>query len=166
MSVSDFAGHSAVLHAMTVDFVRAVPDDRWHFRPVPPATARPAPGRIGDGFGSMAQQVRHLVNVRGVYNDALTRGAVDWSRVHEHYGGSLDRSALLDALEAQQERLVGLLAAVDPGVAIDWGGFTYTFDLFAGEFVQHESIHHGQWSLYAALGGFDEPASWRDSWGL
>jgi len=28
------------------------------------------------------------------------------------------------------------------------------------------AIHHGQWSIYAALAGFDTPLSWRTSWGL
>jgi hypothetical protein len=32
--------------------------------------------------------------------------------------------------------------------------------------VQHEAIHHGQWSVYASLAGFDTPVSWRTSWGL
>ena len=50
--------------------------------------------------------------------------------------------------------------------AIDWDGTWFTFGLFAWEFVQHEAIHHGQWSIYAALAGFDTPLSWRTSWGL
>jgi hypothetical protein len=38
--------------------------------------------------------------------------------------------------------------------------------MFTWEFVQHEAIHHGQWSIYASLAGFDTPLSWRVSWGL
>ena len=38
--------------------------------------------------------------------------------------------------------------------------------LFTWEFVQHEAIHHGQWSIYASLAGFDTPLSWRTSWGM
>jgi hypothetical protein len=38
--------------------------------------------------------------------------------------------------------------------------------MFTWEFVQHEAIHHGQWSIYASLAGFDTPLSWRASWGL
>lgn len=28
------------------------------------------------------------------------------------------------------------------------------------------TIHHGQWSLYAAFGGFETPPSWKLNWGL
>jgi hypothetical protein len=43
---------------------------------------------------------------------------------------------------------------------------SFTFALFTWEFVQHEAIHHGQWSIYASLAGFETPLSWRASWGL
>jgi hypothetical protein len=33
-------------------------------------------------------------------------------------------------------------------------------------YVQHEAIHHGQWSLYAAQGGHATPDLWRLQWGL
>lgn len=58
------------------------------------------------------------------------------------------------------------LETVDVGATIDWDGTPFTFADFTWEFVQHEAIHHGQWSLYAALAGFDTPHSWRSSWGL
>jgi hypothetical protein len=32
--------------------------------------------------------------------------------------------------------------------------------------IQHEAIHHGQWSVYASLAGFETPLSWRNEWGL
>ncbi len=37
---------------------------------------------------------------------------------------------------------------------------------FLNVILQHEAIHHGQWSLYAALGGFETPPSWKMNWGL
>src|SRR5438034_3791842 len=33
MLIDDFARYSRVLHRLTVDFVRAVPDDKWDFMP-------------------------------------------------------------------------------------------------------------------------------------
>ena len=167
-ATSDFAQYSRVLHAMTTDFVRSVPGDKWDFTPVPPGRSGrpPAEGHLGDGLAPFSKQVRHVVCVRGVYNDALATGAVDWSRKHEQYTGPLEREPLLDALEQKQQRLLSLLEAVDPEVSIDWGGFPFSLTMFAGELVQHESIHHGQWSVYAALGDFDTPLSWRQSWGL
>ena len=76
------------------------------------------------------------------------------------------RAALLEALDEKQQQLLALLETVDITASIDWDGTPFTFAIFTWEFVQHEAIHHGQWSLYACLAGFDTPLSWRRSWGL
>ncbi|GAA4352632.1 hypothetical protein GCM10023087_21050 [Microbacterium rhizosphaerae] len=168
MFVDDFAQHSKVLHIMTADFARAVPDERWDFTPVPPGSSGrpPAASRLGDGFGPFSKQLRHVVCVRGVHNDALATGKLDWSKKHEHYTGPLEREPLLDALEHEQQELLSLLAEAHPEITIDWDGFPFSLAMFAGDFVQHEAIHHGQWSVYAAVAGFDTPLSWRQSWKL
>jgi uncharacterized damage-inducible protein DinB len=168
MSIDDFVRYSQVLHALTVDFVRAVPDDKWDFTPDPPGKrgrAR-APHRIGDGFAPFCKQLRHVVCVRGVYTAALAAGKVDWTRKHEHYAGPLTRDALLAALDDKQRQLLATLETVEMDAPIDWNGILFSFALFTWEFVQHEAIHHGQWAVYASLAGFDTPLSWRRSWGL
>jgi len=107
-----------------------------------------------------------VVCVRGVYAAALTTGKVDWTRKHDHYAGPLTREALLAALDGKQRDLLARLETVDIDTSIDWDGTPFTFALFTWEFVQHEAIHHGQWSIYASLAGFETPLSWRASWGL
>jgi hypothetical protein len=119
-----------------------------------------------DGFAPFCKQLRHVVCVRGVYNDALATKKVDWTRKHEYYVGPLTREELLAALDEKQRKLLATLKTVDRDALIDWNGTPFTFALFTGEFVQHEAIHHGQWSLYASLAGFETPISWRASWGL
>ena len=168
MSIDEFVQYSKVLHRLTSDFVRAVPEDKWDFTPDAPGKPGriPSPRRIGDGFAPFCKQVRHVVCVRGVYNSALTARKVDWTRKHEHYSGPLTRGALLAALDDKQEQLLATLATVDIEAPIDWDGAPFTFALFTWEFVQHEAIHHGQWSIYASIAGFDTPLSWRTSWGL
>jgi hypothetical protein len=168
VSPDDFARYSTVLHDMTLDFVRAVPDDRWDFTPDPPGRPGRAPAahRIGEGFAPFSKSLRHVICVRGVYNAALATGHVDWTRKHEHYSGPLTREALLAGLEDKQRELLDVLGAVDVSAPIDWDGTPFSFALFTWEFVQHEAIHHGQWSIYASLAGFDTPLSWRTSWGL
>ena len=156
MSIDDFVRYSKVLHALTVNFVRAVPDDKWDF----------TPDRAGDGFAPFCKQFRHVVCARGVYNAALATRKVDWTRKHEHYAGPLTREALLSALDDKQQGLLATLETVDVEAPIDWNGTAFTFALFTWEFVQHEAIHHGQWSVYASLAEFDTPLSWRTSWGL
>lgn len=62
-----------------------------------------------------------------------------------------------------------MFAAADPNCQIlRTGRVTHreSFALFTWEFVQHEALHHGQWSIYASLAGFDTPSNWRESWGL
>ncbi|MBD3942691.1 DinB family protein [Microbacterium sp. NEAU-LLC] len=168
MTVQDFARYSEVLHDMTQEFARAVPDDAWDFTPVPARTTTepPTQDRPTAQFAPFSKQLRHVVCVRGVYNAALTTSAVDWSRKHEHYTGPLTRDALIAGLADQQRRLIALLDGIHPDIVLDWDGSPFTFGLFAGEFVQHEALHHGQWSVYAALAGFDTPTGWRESWGL
>lgn len=168
MLLDDFIRHCNVLHRLTADFVREVPDDKWDFTPDPPGNSSraPAPHRIGYGFAPFCKQLRHVVCVRGVYNAALATKKVDWTRKHQHYAGPLTRDALLTALDDMQRKLLTTLETVDTAVTIDWDGTPFTFALFTWEFVQHEAIHHGQWSVYAALAGFDTPISWRTSWGL
>ena len=167
MSLDDFVRYSIVLHRLTLDFVKAVPEEKWDFTPDPPRSGRePAPHRLGDGFAPFCKQVRHVICVRGVYNAALASGKVDWARKHEHYSGPLTRVALLEALEDKQQSLLSILRTVDIDASVDWDGTPFSFAVFTWEFVQHEAIHHGQWSLYASLAGFETPLSWRRSWGL
>jgi hypothetical protein len=168
MLIDDFVRYSTVLHGLTTDFVRAVPEDKWDFTPDPPGRSGrpPAPHRIGEGFAPFCKQVRHIVCVRGVYNAALASRTVDWTRKHDHYDGQLTREALLAALDDTLRHLLAILESVDIEARIDWGGTPFTFALFSWEWVQHEAIHHGQWSIYASLAGFETPLSWRASWGL
>jgi hypothetical protein len=168
MSRDEFARYAKVLHRLTTDFVRAVPDDKWDFTPDPPGgpDRAPPPHRIGAGFAPFSKQLRHLVCVRGVYNAALKTKKVDWSRKHEQFVGPLTREALIAGLDEKQHDLLEILDTVDTNASIDWDGFPYSFTQFTWEFIQHEAIHHGQWSVYASLGSFDTPLSWRTTWGL
>jgi hypothetical protein len=73
MSIDDFVQYIKVLHGMTADFVRAVPEEKWDFTPEPLGKSGHAAAahRIGDGFAPFCKQLRHVVCVRGVYNAAL-----------------------------------------------------------------------------------------------
>ena len=107
-----------------------------------------------------------MVCVRGVYNAAMVTKKADFTQKHDHYTGPLTREALLPALIDKQRQFLAALKTLDTETPIDFGGTAFTFDDFAYEVVQHEAIHHGQWSVYASLGEFETPLSWRASWGL
>jgi hypothetical protein len=169
MLINDFKRRCEFLYRMTRDFAAAVPEDKWHFTPLRPGAAGGAAiaDRHGEGFAPFCKQLRHVVCVRGVYNDALKTKRADFSRKHDHYKGMLDREPLLVALS---QKHADLMAALDaPGATespIDFFGRPFTFNDFAYTVIQHEAIHHGQWSIYASLAGFETPPGWRSEWGL
>jgi hypothetical protein len=137
-----------------MDLESFIKNDRWDFTP--------DAGR----FGSYSRQLRHVVRGRGVYNAAMRTKQADWSASGEHYGGPLTREALLTSLEEKQVEFLAMLQTVDVDVPIYYGDAAFTFDNFLCEMIQHESIHHGQWSVYAALGNFETPRSWQTGWKL
>jgi hypothetical protein len=168
MLVDDFIRRLRHVHALTVDFAEAVPDERWNFSPDAPERADRDndPLRHGVGFAPFSKQLRHVVCVRGVYTAALVTKKADFSKKHDHYVGPLSRTALLDALNEKHAELLSILDSVDTTVPIDFFGRPFSFGDLAFTVVQHEAIHHGQWSVYASLGDFRTPLSWRNEWGL
>jgi uncharacterized damage-inducible protein DinB len=144
------------IHGMSLAFADEIPDEHWDFSP-------------HMRFGPYSKQLRHVVCVRGVYNDAIATGSTDFRRKHEHYDGDLSRASLRAALLHKQAELVALLASPateDPSRAIDFFGQHFTLAQYTHVIVQHEAIHQGEWGLYASLAGFETPLSWRLGWGL
>ena len=104
--------------------------------------------------------------VRGVYAGSLVTRRADFANKHAHYSGGLGRDELAVALVDSHGDLLTKFEAADAGSTIDFFGTGFTLGDLAYTVVQHEAIHHGQWSIYAALAGFETPASWRQQWGL
>ena len=107
-------------------------------------------------------RTRHLVCVQGCYHQGLSEGVADFSCKHSHYAGPLERGALLAALRQKDAELETILTAIEARgadeFAIDFFGKTRGFVRYSAIMLQHEALHHGQWSLYAALGGFASAA--------
>lgn len=145
----------AHVHEMTLAFIDAVPDEHWQFTPHP-------------RFAPFAKQARHVVGVRGVYIDALRTRRGDFSRKHDYYVGALERAPLRAALEAQHESLMADArgVALDPAWRLDWFGTPVSPAHFLAKVIQHEAIHHGEWSVYASMAGFETPGLWKANWGL
>jgi len=144
------------VNAMTTEFARAVPDSAWQSSPL-------------DGFAPFAKQLRHVVCVRGVYNDGIRTRRVRFDRKHAHYNGDLTRIALLDALNEKHTDLLTLLETLPDDLfapSIDFFGNQASYAQYLYGYVQHEAIHHGQWSVYAAAAGYETPSLWRLQWGL
>ena len=141
---------------LTFDFIAAVPEDRWEYSPHP-------------RFAPLHKQIRHLVCVQGVYIDGIRNRVTDFGKKHSHYDGSIDRASLVAALQEKDDRLTRVLDEIGPdgedGYIIEFYGKN-PLGGFLNVILQHEGIHHGQWSLYAVLGGFETPPSWKLNWGL
>ncbi len=153
MVIDDFRRRCEFLQRMTLDFVKQVPDEQWEFSPHP-------------RFAPFCKQLRHVVCVRGVYNDAMTTRRADFSKKHDQYTGALTRDELTAALIDKQRDLLARLETVDTEASIDFFGRPFSFGDFAYTVVQHEALHHGQWSIYASLAGFETPLSWQLEWAL
>ena len=142
---------------LTREFVSAVPEEHWECAPYP-------------GAQPLHKQFRHMVWCSGVYVEAFTTRTADWARKKTHYSGGLDRAELLAGLEEWDARLREALAGLPrddlAGWRVDFMGESFGFDRYVRVLVQHESIHHGMWSVYARLAGFDTPLSWKLNWGL
>ena len=141
---------------LTRDFIRAVPDHRWHWSPHP-------------RYGSMAKQFRHLLCVEGVYLDGLKNRVASFETKHSHYSGPLESQALLAALETMDVQLEQTLRAIPLEAEEDFEVEFYgrqKLRTYLNTFLYHEALHQGQWSFYATLGGFDTPRSWQLNWGL
>lgn len=151
--LDDFRSRSEFLQQMTLDFVRDIPDQHWRFSPHP-------------RFAPFAKQLRHVVCVRGAYNDALVTKRADFAKKHSFYVGGLTRSELLAALADKHAELLGIIDNLDVEVPVEFVGRPFGLVDFKYTMVQHEALHHGEWSIYASLAGFETPLSWRLQWGL
>jgi hypothetical protein len=151
-----FADRWHHVNTMTVEFAKSVPNHTWDSSPL-------------SGFAPFSKQLRHVVCVRGVYNEGLKTGRVEFDRKHDFYDGTLTRTALIAALEATHTDLMAQLPDLPPDVfepSIDFFGNRVSQAQYLYGYVQHEAIHHGQWSIYAASGGYETPEIWRLQWGL
>src|SRR4030095_10398297 len=142
---------------LTYEFIDHVPDARWDASPHP-------------RFAPFNKQVRHMICVQGVYHQGFIARRADFRAKHSHYAGALDRESLRAGLRAKDAELARILDGFRTDDAasfeIDFFGKVRGFLRYGAILVQHEALHHGQWSFYAALGGFDSPKSWQLNWGL
>ncbi len=133
----DFESTWSFVVAMTISFARAVPASKWDFSPHP-------------RFSGFAKQLRHLICVQ-----------------RAHYSGSLEAGALIEGFQAAGAEFSARLRDFDLAVEsppIDFFGTPMGFAEYTSTVINHFLFHHGQWSLYAALGGFDPPQEWKSNW--
>lgn len=141
---------------LTYDLLGVLPPAVLNFSPHP-------------DFGTFSRQIRHLGDIQASYLAALDTGRMDFtaqprqrkaeqSRDHlEGYLRALDTS-LLDAVRALRgDRL---------NRPILWDREQLSPLRHLVRLLQHETLHHGMWAIYAKVADLPLPPSWRASWAL
>jgi uncharacterized damage-inducible protein DinB len=154
--IDDFLARWRHVRGMTTEFLATASDDcldAW----------------LDPGFVTIREQAGHLAEVQGIYQLALRGEPVDWDRKPEFSPADDSREAIAAALAERDRELEVLLDGLRPDAGafrIDWYGTELGLTGYGAVFIQHESIHHGQWAAYAALGGYRRPDGWLLNWGL
>jgi uncharacterized damage-inducible protein DinB len=154
--IDDMLARWTYTRSMTTDFLTGVTDDCLDYRPAA-------------HFMTVREQASHIVEVQSLYQLALLGEAVDFARKPEFTPAADDVATLVAALGKQDDELhaaLGKLRADPASFSIDWYGNVLGIDGWMALFIQHESLHHGQWAAMATMGGFDRPLSWLLNWGL
>lgn len=148
----DFIQSWRFVSSLTKDYAQSIPGAAWEFSPHPK-------------FKPLANQIRHVICVRGVHAEALRTGRMDLSKKKSFYSGSLQPAELIAGLELSSKFMEeAIQSIVLDDFKVDVFGDHLSFLEFAGTIIEHESQHHGMWSLYSALAGFPTPQSWVQNW--
>ena len=154
--IDDFLVRWTFVRGMTTEFLESASDDCLDFRPT-------------EKFMTIREQAAHLVEVPAIYQLGFAGEETDVARKPEFTPRQTDAASLVRALADQDEVLQSNLERLraDPeAFSIDWYGSTLGVSGFGAVFIQHEALHHGQWTSIAYLGGFPRPLGWLLNWGL
>jgi hypothetical protein len=154
--IEGFARSWTYVRDMTTAFIQAVPERCWEIR-------------LNERYGPLNKQFRHMVGIYGAYLFALKTGSLDMAQKHRLYSGSLRRDDILAALNQRDGELRELLKDPKlrtPKYSVDFWGTSMSFNEFTHVMLQHEALHHGIWTGYAAAADFALPESWQNDWSL
>ncbi len=93
----------------------------------------------GPGLGPFWKQFRHVGRLQECYQEALNSRALD-------------------------RELVQAVERVDWNATIEWEGEMASVFQHLMRMLAHETLHHGQWIIYARLTGKTLPPGWK-AWG-
>jgi uncharacterized damage-inducible protein DinB len=115
--------------------------------------------------GPFWKQFRHVGRLQECYQEALNSRKIRFDYQNKRYRGGCSKNALRAYLRALDRELVQALERVDWNGTIEWeGGMTSVFQHLM-RMLAHETIHHGQWILYARLLEKQLPPGWK-AWGV
>jgi uncharacterized damage-inducible protein DinB len=142
---------------ITMDFFEAVPAEKWDYSHHPK-------------YATLAKQFSHMVRVYGVYIDGFLNQSVDFSKKPEHYSGPLLKDPIREAFKTMDARYKDTFEVLKQrGISdfrLSFFGVNMSFTEYTHIIIQHECMHIGMWSTYAAFGEFELPDSWKNEWGF
>jgi hypothetical protein len=142
--------------ALTYDLLAVLPPAVLNFSPHP-------------DFGTFSRQIRHAGDVQACYQAALESGTMDFSAVPRQRQAEQSKDHLegyLRALDASLLETVRGLRGERLTRPILWDGEPLSPLRHLVRLLQHETLHHGMWTIYAKVADLPIPPSWRASWAL
>ncbi|MGH2435635.1 MAG: DinB family protein [bacterium] len=142
--------------ALTYDLLRVLPYAVMNFSPHP-------------DFGTFIRQIRHAADIQACYVQAIETGTMDFSIQPRQRKLEQSKDQLESYLLSLDDYLLGAVSALTPERMVKpvvWDGEQITVLQLLMRLLQHETLHHGMWAIYAKVVDLPLPESWRTSWSL
>jgi uncharacterized damage-inducible protein DinB len=115
----------------------------------------------GSSLGPFWKQFRHVGRLQECYMEALNTKKIKFDYRNKRYRGGCSKNALRAYLRALDRELVQAIGGVDWNLTIEWESERISVFHHLMRMLAHETLHHGQWILYACLKGKQMPAGWK-----
>ena len=115
----------------------------------------------GPSLGPFWKQFRHVGRLQECYQEALNSKRIRFDYQNKRYRSGCSRSALRAYLRALDRELVQAIERVDWNATIEWESETVSVFHHLMRMLAHETLHHGQWILYARLIRKSLPQGWK-----
>ena len=116
-------------------------------------------------LGPFWKQFRHVGCLQECYMEALNTKKIKFDYRNKRYRGGCSKSALKAYLRALDRELVQAFEGIDSNATIGWEGEMVSVFQHLMRMLAHETLHHGQWIVYACLMGKQLPPGWK-AWGV
>jgi uncharacterized damage-inducible protein DinB len=115
----------------------------------------------GPAVGPFWKQFRHVGRLQECYMEALNTKKAKFDYRNKRYRGGCSKSALRAYLRALDRELIQTFERVDWNASIEWEGEMISVVQHLMRMLAHETLHHGQWILYARLMEKSLPPGWK-----
>jgi uncharacterized damage-inducible protein DinB len=119
----------------------------------------------GRGLGPFWKQFRHVGRIQECYLEGLRSGRIKFDYENKRYRGGCSKDSLKAYLLELDRELARAVENLDWHLTIDWDDKAVNVFQHLMWMVSHETLHHGQWIVYARLMEKKMPPGWK-AWGV